>query len=105
MWSCAFQRYFLTRSSAIHTAEYNIMAPPPPPAPAARDDREGLSPSPQPFGLADAWEDDGDDIEYQPGSEQSEDRSQDDTEGDGESDYMSRPALSHQFAVRQADLK
>jgi hypothetical protein len=82
------------------------MAPHPPPAPAARDDREGLSPSPQPFGLADIWEDDDDDdIEYQPASEQSEDRSQDDTEGDGESDYMGRPPLSPQFAVYGANLK
>ena len=58
-----------------------------PPTTTAQDDREGLSPSPQPFGLADIWDDDDDDIEYEPASEQSEDISQDDTEGDDESDF------------------
>lgn len=65
------------------------MAPPTTTAPAARDDREGLSPSPQRFGLAEIWDDDDDDdIEYPPASEQSEDRSQDDTEGEGDSEYL-----------------
>jgi hypothetical protein len=64
------------------------MAPPTTSAPAARDDREGLSPSRQRFGLAEIWDDDDDDIEYQPASEQSEDRSQDDTEGEGNSEYQ-----------------
>lgn len=73
------------------------MAPPTTTAPAARDDREGLSPSPQPFGLAAIWDDDDDDIEYQPASEQSEDTSQDDTEEDGESDYMGTASLAHRM--------
>jgi hypothetical protein len=41
---------------------------------------------------AEIWEDDddddGDDAEYQPASEQSEDLSQDDAEGDGDSEYL-----------------
>jgi hypothetical protein len=53
-----------------------------------RDDREGLSPSPVPFGLVDIWDDDDDDIEFEPASEQSEDMSQGDTGEDGDSDYM-----------------
>ena len=80
------------------------MAPRTTTAPAGRDDREGLSPSPQPFGLADIWDDDDDDLEFEPASEQSEDISQDDTEGDGESDYMGTEAFSHGLAVDEADL-
>ncbi len=53
---------------------------------AARDDREGLSPSPQPFGLADIWDDDDDDMEYEPASEQSEHTEE--TDEDSESFYM-----------------
>jgi hypothetical protein len=85
------------------------MIPPTTTVPAARDVREGLSPSPQLFGLADIWDDDDDDddddIEYQPASEQSEDISQDDTEEDGESDYMGTAALSHRFRGHEADLE
>ena len=62
------------------------MAPSTTNAPATQDDREGLSPSPQPFGLADIWEDDDDDMEYEPASEQSEQT--DETDEDGASFYM-----------------
>ena len=62
------------------------MAPPTATTSAAQDDREGLSPSPQPFGLADIWEDDDDDMEYEPASE--EGISQSETDEDGESFYM-----------------
>lgn len=58
-----------------------------------RDDREGLSPSPLPFGLTDIWDDD--DMEFEPAFEQSEDMSQDDTGEDGESDYMGIAAFSY----------
>lgn len=44
-----------------------------------RDDGEGLSPSPQPFGLADIWEDASDDIDFEPASE-------DPSQGEGETD-------------------
>jgi hypothetical protein len=81
------------------------MAPPTTTAPAARDDREGLSPSPRPFGLADLWDDDDNDVEYEPASEQSEDFSQDDSEGDGESDYVGTTAFSHQLSVDDADVE
>ena len=64
-----------------------------PPTATAQDDREGLSPPPQPFSLADIWDDDDDDIEYEPASEQSEDTSQDDTEGDGDSEFMGNEAF------------
>jgi hypothetical protein len=43
--------------------------------------------------LADIWDDD--DIEFEPGSEQSEDMSQDDTGEDGESDYMGIASFSY----------
>jgi len=39
----------------------------------SQDPHEGPSPSPQPFAVADIWEVDDDDMEYQPASEQSED--------------------------------
>jgi hypothetical protein len=68
------------------------MAPPTTTVQAARDDREGLGPSLQPLDLADIWDDDDDDIEYQPASEQSEDFSQDDTEGEGDSEYLGMAA-------------
>ena len=54
---------------------------------SARDDREGLSPPPQP----DLWEDDDDDdMEYVPASEPSEDTSQTENDEGEESDYTGR---------------
>ena len=54
------------------------------------DDREGLSPEPQQFGLADIWEDDDDDdMEYEPASERS-DYSQLETDDDDESEYLGK---------------
>ena len=60
-----------------------------------QDDREGLSPPPRAFSLADIWGDDDDDIEFEPTSEQSEDISQDDTGEDGESGYMGIAVFSY----------
>jgi hypothetical protein len=71
-----------------------------------RDDREGLSPPPLPFGLNDIWDDDDDDddMEFEPAFEQSEDMSQDDTGEDGESDYMGIVAFPVDSSRREADL-
>lgn len=71
-----------------------------------RDDREGLSPSPLPFGLTDIWDDDDDDddMEFEPAFEQSEDMSQGDTGEDGESDYMGIVAFPVDSSRREADL-
>jgi hypothetical protein len=63
----------------------------------ARDDREGLSPPSLPFGLTDIWDDDDDDMEFEPTFEQSEDMSQDDTGEDGESEYMGIAAFSYRW--------
>ena len=76
-----------------------------PPTTTAQNEREGLSPSPQPFGLADIWDDDDDDIEYEPAPEQSEDTSQDESDGDGESQYTGTDALFHALAVHLARLE
>jgi hypothetical protein len=60
-----------------------------------RDDRESLSPPALPFGLTDIWDDDDDDMEFEPAFEQSEDMSQDDTGEDGESEYMGIAAFPY----------
>jgi len=69
------------------------MALPTTTAPPARDGREGLSPSSPPLSPAEIWEDDDDDdddADYQPASEQSEDLSQGDAEGEGDSEYLGK---------------
>jgi hypothetical protein len=81
------------------------MAPPTTAASAAQDDREGLSPSPQPYGLVDIWDDDDDDIEFEPASEQSEPISQDDTEVDNESEYMGIIIFWMRYTLDGADLE
>ena len=73
------------------------MAPSTTNAPAARDDREGLSPSPQPFGLADLGDDDDDDMEYEPASEQSEHTEE--TDADSESLYTGTWACHIAFLI------
>ena len=60
-----------------------------------RNDREGLSLPALPSSLTDFWDDDDDDMEFEPAFEPSEDMSQDDTEEDGESEYMGIAALSY----------
>ena len=81
------------------------MAPPTTAASAAQDGREGLSPSPQPYGLVDIWDDDDADIEFEPASEQSESISRDDTEGDNESEYMGIIIFLNEVSLDGADFE
>lgn len=77
---------------------------------AGRDDREGLSPSPQRRGLTNVWEEEDDDddekndgIDYEPAPEQSEDMDQDDTDGEDMSDYTGTAAASTPTCIHKAD--
>lgn len=79
------------------------MAPPTTTTSVAQGAREGLSPSPQPFGLAEIWEDDDDDMEYEPASE--EGISQSETDGDGESFYMGMAFTPPHSARTNADME
>lgn len=91
--SCTHQQKTVSPDRiALRVTEAHIMAPR---TTAIRDDREGLSPPALPFALAAIWDDDDDDIEFEPASEQSEDMSQGDTGEDGESDYMGIAAFSY----------
>ena len=81
-----------TKRAIRRLGEYNqisiAMAAPSTSTSQASAECEGLSPSPNPGGIIDPWEDDDDDIEYQPASEQSEDTSRTGDEEDAGSEYM-----------------